>query len=114
MECPAPLAKLITSMDFRLKGSISLPVALCNAISITTHLILACNSPLRTIRSKVVSWECGRSGSAEPGEEEPSGPGQTGTAEPQGGGRSRDLPSAWDLGCTSVGKDDLGKILLLR
>lgn len=70
MPCPsAPFAKLITSMDYRLKGSISLPVALCNTISLTTHLILGCNSPLRTITDKVVSWDCGGSGSAEPGSE---------------------------------------------
>lgn len=70
MECRAqPLAKRITSMDYRLKGSISLPVTLCNAISLTTHLILGCNSPLRTITNKVVSWDCGGSGSAEPGSE---------------------------------------------
>lgn len=52
-----PLSKLITSMDYRLKGSISLPATLCNAISLTTHLILPCNSPLRTITNKVVSWD---------------------------------------------------------
>lgn len=60
MEMPclaAPLAKLITSMDYRLKGNISLTVTLCNAISLTTHLILGCNSPPRTITNKVVSWD---------------------------------------------------------
>lgn len=60
MEMPclaAPLAKLITFMDYRLKGNISLTVTLCNAISLTTHLILGCNSPLRTITNKVVSWD---------------------------------------------------------
>lgn len=57
---PSCSAKLITSMDYRLKGSISLRVALCNAISLTTHLILGCNSPLRTITYKVVSWESER------------------------------------------------------
>lgn len=44
-------------MDYRLKGNISLTVTLCNAISLTTHLILGCNSPPRTITNKVVSWD---------------------------------------------------------
>lgn len=58
MRCLAtPLAKLITSMDYRLNGNISLTVTLCNAISLTTHLILGCNSPPRTITNKVVSWD---------------------------------------------------------
>lgn len=88
MLCPtALLAKLINSMDYRSKGTISLPVTLCNAISLTTHLILGCNSPLRTITSKVVSRDCGGSGSAEPGASEPSGPGLTGMAEPAGRGQ---------------------------
>lgn len=54
---PSCSAKLITFMDYRLKGSISLTVTLCNAISLTTHLILGCNSPPRTIMNKVVSWD---------------------------------------------------------
>lgn len=53
----APPSELITFMDYRLKGNISLTVTLCNAISLTTHLILGCNSPLRTITNKVVSWD---------------------------------------------------------
>lgn len=109
MPCPtAPLAKLITSMDYRLKGSISLPVTLCNAISLTTHLILGCNSPLRTITNKVVSWDCGGSGSAEPGSESAIWPWA------RRSGRSRDLPPARDLGYTKMGKEDLGKTLLLQ
>lgn len=105
----APLAKLITFMDYRLKGNISLTVTLCNAISLTTHLILGCNSPPRTITVKVVSWDSEQ-------EKERSAPVQIGHLalsmqqnEKSGGvagGRSRDLPSAcrgegtwgiWDL-----------------
>lgn len=63
----------------------------------------------------MVSWECGGSGSAEPG----SGISHLalGTREGQsaeGGGSSRDRPSAEDPGSTKMGKEDPGKILLLR
>jgi len=67
MEMPclaALLAKLITFLDYRLKGNISLTVALCNAISLTTHLILVV-IPLRGLLQ--TKWSAGTpSRSAEP------------------------------------------------
>lgn len=63
---PSCSAKLITFMDYRLKGSISLTVTLCNAISLTTHLILGCNSPPRTIMNKWSAGTQSRRKSAEP------------------------------------------------
>lgn len=107
---PSCSAKLITSMDYRLKGNISLTVALCNAISLTTHLILGCNSPLRTITYKVVSWESEweeehqatmHSGHLAPGTWESWGDGESGaragTAWVLGAG-------CWVLDCTKMGE----------
>lgn len=98
MPCPdAPLAKLITFMDYRLKGNISLTVTLCNAISLTTHLILGCNSPPRTITNKVVSWDS-EQGKEHRATEQIShlAPSRQRNEKAVGaaGGRSWDLPSA--------------------
>ena len=126
MEMPclaAPLAKLITFMDYRLKGNISLTVTLCNAISLTTHLILGCNSPPRTITNKVVSWDSEQEKERRATEQishlslstqrnEKAG-GGGGAQEP---GSALSTPGRWgtgDLGYTKTGKEDLGKILLL-
>lgn len=98
MPCLAtPLTKLITFMDYRLKGNISLTVTLCNAISLTTHLILGCNSPLRTITNKVVSWDSEQEKECRATEQISHLALSMQRNEKAGGvagGRSRDLPSA--------------------
>lgn len=121
----APLAKLITFMDCRLKGNISLTVTLCNAISLTTHLILGCNSPLRTITNKVVSWDSGQEKECRATEQishlalstqrnEKAGGGVEGGGREPGSALSTLGQWEWgagDLGYTEMG-EDLGKILL--